>query len=899
MRIAIPILVLAARCYAAGCTGYGNFITFTYDPSGAALSASLSNFPNLFNATDANLKTTGNGGKMMNNNGWDVCVSSVDDNTTYPLQIASYNGSTGALWFYFKPAITPKTSSTYHLWVGKDVASDPSSRTVWDSNYSEVYLLQENGAPNADTLNVYADSAQSGGKTLTGGKNPTPAVGIVGTAQSFNGVASAEYLPIAASLSTTNNASIFGVVNAVADSTSNLVVYDTRTSGCSGGYFIPYVDGSNGHAKCITDGGGKSVDGGVDIRNATHTLACVLDAGTLRLYVDGVSAGTPQPGASFGGGGGTPAIGKACGTGAGAGHFKGTIQNFSISNTGRSADWEKLEAYQILHPLVAITAVGLSSNKPTITSFSCTPTVAEGSATTCTFTVANATSTVVSGACPWSFNGCHYTGASPATFTPEFNTAFQLTATNEYGATISAPAYVTVTRPGASAANPVLTNVSVANSSSTSVRFTASSDTPAEWSGRCGTAAGPSGTVVPTPVLWARANGPAPHGYAIMNITFAITGLSPSTHYHCYATATNDRGSTTTSDQQITTGAAETTTPFRVSFPSPHTRLNGQFNGEYGMTLTGKMTDGDTDYWTWADDGMEYGLYQDGKGVQGGQTPAIGMIRWAPGNPPVPTQLATVTPFSGTATSENGVLSLRGVQYGFFLYHGYGGVTCCFNVIKSLDHWTTSQSPQTGGANGPNVANVAGVDQPTISTGTISGSSWSSGTMTLTVGAWGTGNVPPANTQVDVAGSTNCDGSYVVTASSANTVAFAHANASCSAGTVKFMHSMTPGCGAAGAPSACISTNGGAYWLISPIQPCQDYSQNCVFRANMDGWVYFHALYNGIVAVRVEDLYLQDITKWRVYKGVQGTNDFRAGTLRGVRSRIRLPTSRGRLMAMP
>jgi len=543
------------------------------------------------------------------------------------------------------------------------------------------------------------------------------------------------------------------------------------------------------------------------------------------------------------------------------GSHGGTSMYYKVKSdsTAENPGWTGTASSDIAVNLQAFTE-SVKTTKPVISSFNCTSPVSEGSTTSCTYTTANANSVVVSGACPWSFAGCRYTGPSPASFTPEWSTTFTLTATNA-GGTTQQTVNVIVNRPGAPSANPILSNVSASANSDTTILFKVTSDTPAQASAQCGTAAGPSGTVVSMPTIFPLANGPAPHGYGIMNFAFAVTGLSPSTLYHCYATITNAHGATTTSDQQVTTSTAVGSTPLSVAWVSPPTRINDQYNGAHGLPNTGQWIDGDTQYHTWADDGVMYGLYQDGLGVNGAAVPGLGFVSWD-ANHLTPKQLQALSAgygLAGNPFSEQGPLSARGIQY-LFTINGYGSAACCYNAIQSRDHWQTSISPQHN--NGPAAAAAVGIDAPAVRSATISFSSWQSGTITLTVSAW---SAPPANTMVYVTGSTNCDGYKTATSADSTHVAFASANVSCAAGTVQYMASMN-------SPIA-IPGDSSVYWLLSPVQPCQDYSANCSWAANMDGWVYFFAHYRGLVRVRVEDLALQDVTKYQCYAGSQNGDD--------------------------
>src|SRR4051812_17738334 len=70
---------------------YGKTITI----QGSKISGTVTNFPVLISFTDANLKSTGNGGHVQSTSGYDIIFTLNDCSTILPMQIERYVPSTG------------------------------------------------------------------------------------------------------------------------------------------------------------------------------------------------------------------------------------------------------------------------------------------------------------------------------------------------------------------------------------------------------------------------------------------------------------------------------------------------------------------------------------------------------------------------------------------------------------------------------------------------------------------------------------------------------------------------------------------------------------------------------------------------------------------------------------
>ncbi len=448
----------------------------------------------------------------------------------------------------------------------------------------------------------------------------------------------------------------------------------------------------------------------------------------------------------------------------------------------------------------------------------------------------NASSGVISGAPTGTCSPCSASvSISDANPTPGSPYSFALT--------ITLPATPAFT------AGPTFT----ANSPS-SILFSGTANVAVSVQVTCGTVAGPT--------VYGWSNGA---WWGQSTFTYALTGLANNasgTPYSCAATIANAAGVTASGTGSANTTAALASTALAVTRVSPPTRTNDQFNGSNGMPDTGQYDDGDTRYGTWDDLGHLEIMSQDAAGCKNGGA-GINVEQWD-------TKLSTCTQLASLAAglglnaapfSEQGAISVRGSQY-IFTMDGYGSAACCFNVLKTSDHWAHSTNSQDNV--GPISPGYAGLHAPPIQSATIRGHGFASGTLTLTVSTWGV--TPPAVTYIYISGSTNCDGLHVTTGASATTVSYASSTDEVyTAGTVQYMQALLQNVAANGAS--------GIYWLLSPVQACQDYSMNCVAYAGMDGWLYLFAHYRGLFRIRIEDLPLQNVSKFECYTGTQNADD--------------------------
>ena len=128
----------------------------------------LTNFPVLVQFTHPDLRTTSDGGFVTNTNGYDIVLTASDGVTILNHQIENYSSNTseGILTFWVRfPVLSTTTDTEFYIYFGNSlITSNPSTTSVWDSNYKMVLHLNEEQP--ADT---YPDAAGEGTDALNNG----------------------------------------------------------------------------------------------------------------------------------------------------------------------------------------------------------------------------------------------------------------------------------------------------------------------------------------------------------------------------------------------------------------------------------------------------------------------------------------------------------------------------------------------------------------------------------------------------------------------------------------------------------------------------------------------------------------------------------------------------------
>ena len=131
------------------------------------IATTTSNFPVLATTTLDDLKTTTNGGKVGNDNGYDIIFVDDDDSTLLNFEREKYASTTGEIVYWIKTDISSTTDKTIYMYYGNVSATDQATTTgVWDDNFVMVQHLQETPDNTEDQIKDSTSNANDG-QTVT------------------------------------------------------------------------------------------------------------------------------------------------------------------------------------------------------------------------------------------------------------------------------------------------------------------------------------------------------------------------------------------------------------------------------------------------------------------------------------------------------------------------------------------------------------------------------------------------------------------------------------------------------------------------------------------------------------------------------------------------------------
>jgi hypothetical protein len=145
MKPIFALALLALPAFAAFPNGYSYCKVVTTSVSMVSGTSDLTNYPLTVILTDADLKTTANGGMVNNANGYDIgfypdCSGS---GTALEWEMESYSPTTGAIVAHvLRPTLSHTTNDTIGMYYGGSFSSFQSTASaVWDANYKGVWHL--------------------------------------------------------------------------------------------------------------------------------------------------------------------------------------------------------------------------------------------------------------------------------------------------------------------------------------------------------------------------------------------------------------------------------------------------------------------------------------------------------------------------------------------------------------------------------------------------------------------------------------------------------------------------------------------------------------------------------------------------------------------------------------
>ncbi len=212
------------------------------------------------------------------------------------------------------------------------VTTDQSNKSgVWDSNYKGVWHLNEvSGTVNHDSTsnNINANKISA--------TSPSPAAGLFGGVQSFNGSSDYETITNTAAIDVgEGNHTVSMWFNAGSYSSYN-TVFDKETGGNNRDYSFWINSASDGWWSAGNSGAGSSWSQPGFTTGSWHLLVITRSGNSETAYLDG----SPTLSAAFSG---TTDSGGNLEIGAdpveGGYYWNGYLGEFRISNIARSADW--------------------------------------------------------------------------------------------------------------------------------------------------------------------------------------------------------------------------------------------------------------------------------------------------------------------------------------------------------------------------------------------------------------------------------------------------------------------------------------------------------------------------------------------------------------------------------
>ena len=365
-----PISPLPTQCASSG-YGYQRVVVIDHTK---VSNTDQTNFPFLFNTTDPSLATIANGGQVTNSNGYDI-IFSTDPNglTKLDHELEEYNPATGQVIAWVRiPTLSHTTDTVLYVFYGNPsvIGSQQNPTGVWDSNYTGVYHLANAGALTAPDSTGKGNNATSASVLATSGQ--------IDGAGSFDGGSS--YIQIPETDFPNYPSGVYDNVGlpstASAFSSSFGVWFKTASAGgilgqstsltCTWNFFgcistgpiqpgnSPY--GSWDPLMYVDDNG--SVNGFGLVSPAAYndnnwhfavtTYAPSATNGTTTLYVDGKSVASGQVTADGYDSNYAYFVGVAYTFESSEGnwnwqYFNGNIDEVTVSNISRSADWIQTE----------------------------------------------------------------------------------------------------------------------------------------------------------------------------------------------------------------------------------------------------------------------------------------------------------------------------------------------------------------------------------------------------------------------------------------------------------------------------------------------------------------------------------------------------------------------------
>lgn len=322
MNRVILLLFLFAQS-ALGAFTYKRTVTFDHTKCG---SANSTNFVALISVTDANLKTIGNGGHVQSSSGFDIRPYSDSGlSTALSFELDKYVAATGQLIMWVKiPTMSASVDTVIYLAYGDSSATSDGSdaASTWSASYQAVYHFGD-----GTTLST-SDSLAAHNGTNTGS---TAATGQVNGGVAMDG--NFHYITLATPAS-------FPIT------TSFTVSTWTKLAATTGNSWYPIQWGDAVEANSlIADGGNGGWHYGFTTAGDTFVVGLDTNWNRVSLVFNGTTCIGYKNGVQQSSDARSPATPSAqqarIGIRYDAGNlgWNGSLDELTISNTARNADW--------------------------------------------------------------------------------------------------------------------------------------------------------------------------------------------------------------------------------------------------------------------------------------------------------------------------------------------------------------------------------------------------------------------------------------------------------------------------------------------------------------------------------------------------------------------------------
>ncbi len=335
--------------------GYGYRRKITIDETKVAGASDLTDFTIPVTGTYSYLKTTGNGGKVENANGYDI-IFETSGGTALKFERTRYNASTGEVIFWVKiPTLDYNDDTEIYMYYGKSGVSDTEDvANAYDSSWEMNNHLEEDTSTTGgikDSIDSKHDLTPWTSDGTTGNLHTTS--GIIGDAQDFDGSSNSLYEDGDASRHTDGSFTIEGWMNLDTLGTSHsMVIFNCKHTASP--WRMWYIEkGANDKVSFVRVNDSEtfeSANGSTTLSTGTwYYVVGVFDdsTGNAYVYLDGSQDGTGSMTDDMYNGAGQIRVGLDW---SGGGQLDGVVDEVAFHKTARSASWVETRYNAISSP---------------------------------------------------------------------------------------------------------------------------------------------------------------------------------------------------------------------------------------------------------------------------------------------------------------------------------------------------------------------------------------------------------------------------------------------------------------------------------------------------------------------------------------------------------------------